>query len=213
MSGGETRPSQWQCLCADFDRYLELRPGWPHPSWLTRLKGAVSEEPFWVIFWYRFGRWATIECHVPVVKQLCLLLYTVMFRLLRLLTGISISRQCDAGPGLHFGHFGSVWINPAVRLGHHVSVAQGVTLGLGGNGRMRGVPEIGNHVFIGPNVTIVSKVRVGNGCVIGANSLVVTDVPDNRSVVGVPARVLAFGVSSTPPPASDAALAGTPDQP
>lgn len=106
-----------------------------------------------------------------------------------------------------------MWINPAVRRGHHVSVAQGVTLGLGGNGRMRGVPEIGNHVFIGRNSTIVSKVRVGNGCVSGANNLLVTDVPDNQSVVGVPARVLAIGVSPVPPPASDAAPADTPDQP
>ncbi len=193
MSADELRPSQWRCLRADLDRYLELRPGWPRQSWLTKLRVAVTEEPFWVLFWYRFGRWATLECRLPVVRQLCLALHTVMYRLLRLVTGISINRRCEAGPGLFFGHFGTVWINPDVRLGHQVSIAQGVTLGRGGEGALAGVPEIGNHVFIGPNATIVGKLRVGNGCVVGANSLVIANVPDGGSVVGVPARLVARG--------------------
>jgi serine O-acetyltransferase len=189
------RPSQWQCLGADFDRYLEGRPGWPRPSWLLRLRVAVTEESFWVIFWYRYGRWATLECPVPVIRQLCLLPYRVMFRLFRLLTGISISRHCEVGPGLHFGHLGARWINPGARLGRRVTVAQGVTIGLGGQGALEGVPEIGDHVFIGPNATLVGRMRVGNGCVVGANSLVVSDVEDGTTVVGVPARVVARGVN------------------
>jgi serine O-acetyltransferase len=193
MSGDEARPSQWRCLRADFERYLELTPGWPRHSWLVRARVAITTEPYWVLFWYRFGRWATIECRVPGVQQLCLLLYHVMFRTLRLLTGISISRQCDAGPGLFFGHFGTLWINPGVRIGHHVAIAQGVTLGEAGEGAQWGVPEIGNHVFIGPNATVVGKLRIGNGCVIGANTLVVSDVPDGTTVLGVPARIVARG--------------------
>ena len=193
MSEPGERLSQWRCLAADFDRYLERRPGWPRPSWFTRVRVALTEEPYWVIFWYRFGRWATIECRVPVVKQLCLVLYTLMFRILRLVTGISISRHCDAGPGLYFGHFGTLWISPEARLGHHVAVAHGVTIGHGGQGALEGVPQIGNHVFIGPNATLVGKLKVGNGCVIGANSLVIADVADGTTVVGVPARVVARG--------------------
>jgi serine O-acetyltransferase len=116
-----------------------------------------------------------------------------MFRLLRLLTGVSITRHCDAGPGLFFTHFGPVWINPAVRLGDRVTISQGVTLGLGGIGAMQGVPEIGDNVFIGPNATVISKVRIGDNCVIGANSLVVSDAREGDFVVGVPARAMALG--------------------
>lgn len=129
-------PSQWQCLRADFERYLEPTAGGPPRSWLTRVRVAVTNEPFWVIFWYRFGRWAEIELRVPVLRQMCLLLYRLMFRSLRLLTGISISRQCDIGPGLFIPHFGTIWISARARIGHHASIGQGVTIGQAGEGAM-----------------------------------------------------------------------------
>lgn len=55
------------------------------------------------------------------------------------------------------------------------------------------MPEIGHHVFIGPHATVIGRLKVGNGCVIGANTLVVSDVADGTSVLGVPARVIARG--------------------
>lgn len=53
----------------------------------------------------------------------------------------------------------------------------------------RGV-EIGNHVWIGANVTILKSVHIGSGCVIGANSVVTKDIPDNCLAVGSPAKVI-----------------------
>jgi serine O-acetyltransferase len=187
------RPSQWACLAADFERYLDLWPGHPHHVWHRRLRIAVGEEAFWVIFWYRVGRWAQIECRVPLVAPLARAVAGLMLRLLRMLLGISISPSCDAGPGLYFGHFGGVWINPTVRLGRQVSILNGVTIGEGGQGATAGVPTIGDFVYIGPHATIVSKLKVGNGCVIASNSLVVTDVPDGATAIGVPARVMIKG--------------------
>jgi serine O-acetyltransferase len=187
------QPTQWECLAADFERYLELSPGYPQKRWLSRARIAIGEEAFWVLYWYRFGRWARIECRTPVVAPLARLLAMVMSRFLRMLLGISISPSCDAGPGLYFGHFGGVWINPRVRIGRQVTILNGVTIGEGGQGATAGVPTIGDFVYIGPHATIASRLRVGNGCVIASNSLVVTDVPDGATAIGVPARAMVKG--------------------
>ena len=189
----ETAPAperQWDCLAADFARWTELYPGHPHHSWFKRVRIALAEEAYWVVFWYRVGRWALLECRVPIVRPLCRIAAKLSLRFLRLLLGISIAPECAAGAGLYFGHFGGVWINPRVRLGRQVSILNGVTIGEGGTGATAGVPVIGDFVYIGPHAVIVSRIRVGNGCVIGANSLVVTDVPDGATAIGVPARVM-----------------------
>jgi serine O-acetyltransferase len=182
--------SQWAHLAADFERYLELYPGHPRHSWLRRVKVAATEESFWVLYWYRFGRWALVDCRVPGLGFACRALARVMGRALRLLVGISIAPACAAGPGLYFGHHGGVWINPNVRLGRQVTIMNGVTIGEGGTGATNAVPTIGDFVYNGPHATVVSRIRVGSGCVIGANSLVVTDVPDGATAIGVPARVM-----------------------
>ena len=182
--------TQWAHLAADFDRYLELYPGHPRHSWWRRAKVAATEEAFWVLFWYRVGRWALVDCRVPGLAPLCRALAKVASRVLRLALGISIAPACEAGPGLYFGHYGGVWINPRVRLGRQVSIMNGVTIGEGGTGATQGVPTVGDFVYIGPHATVVSRIRIGNGCVIGANSLVVSDVPDGATAIGVPARVM-----------------------
>lgn len=191
MSG--PRLSQWGHLAADLERYLELYPGHPRHPWHHSLRVVIGEEAFWVLFWYRFGRWTLVDFRVPVLSPVCRAVAKLAARILRLFLGISIAPECEAGPGLYFGHFGGVWINPLVRLGRQVSIMNGVTLGEGGQGAMAGVPVIGDFVYIGPHATVVSRLRVGNGCVIAANSLVVTDVPDGATAIGVPARVLVRG--------------------
>lgn len=200
--------SQWAHLAADFERYLELYPGHPRHSWLARVKVALGEEAFWVLFWYRFGRWARVDFRVPVLSHACRILARVASRGLRVLYGISISPECAAGPGLYFGHFGGVWINPRVRLGRQVSIMNGVTIGDGGTGATQGVPTIGDFVYIGPHAVIVSRLTVGNGCVIAANSLVVSDVPDGATAIGVPARVMVQGGNAVARRAAEARKEG-----
>ena len=208
MSEGPPWPSQWSCLRADLDRYLELTPGYPHHSFLRKVKVALAEESFGIIAWYRFGRWLTIECRVPVLRSLLLVVYTLGFRLLRLWFGISLSRTSDVGPGLYFGHWGGVWINPGVTMGHHVTISQGVTIGVGGTGALAGVPRIGNHVFIAPHAVLAGKITIGDGSTIGANSTIIMSVPDGASVIGVPGRVFARGANAVAEKATSASPPG-----
>jgi len=200
----ERRPSELECLRADLERYLELRPGGPPWPWHRRLKCAIAEEAFWTIYWYRVARWATREFRVPVLSHLVRIVAKLMLRVLRITHGIGIVPSVEAGPGLYFGHFGGVWINPNVKLGKQVSILNGVTIGQGGQGATAGVPTIGDFVYIGPHAVIVSKLKVGNGCVIAANSLVVTDIPDGATAIGVPARVMMKGANPLAAKAAEA---------
>lgn len=79
-------------------------------------------------------------------------------------------------------------VNHRVRIGRNCNISHGVTLGQANRGRRTGVPVIGDGVYIGPGAKVVGAVTVGDNVAIGANCVVVDDVPDNAVVAGVPGR-------------------------
>jgi serine O-acetyltransferase len=109
----------------------------------------------------------------------------------RLMTRTSLSGTMTAGDGLRFVHGLNVTIAANVVIGDRVEVMQDVTIGPSYDGP--GVPRIGSDVFIGAGATILGSVTVGDGAAIGANSLVVSDVPPGVFVIGVPAKVIRWG--------------------
>ena len=109
----------------------------------------------------------------------------LLFRLRRLgeRMGIDIPLNCF-GPGLSIAHPGTIVIHMDVKVGSDCRIHQGVTLG-----SVRGlVPTLGDRVHIGASATILGGITVGDDAVIGAGSVVVRDVPDGATVVGVPAK-------------------------
>lgn len=106
--------------------------------------------------------------------------------------GVYISRQAVIGSSLSLPHPTSIVIGEGVKIGDRVKIYQNVTLG----GRVRGdwllgnYPDIGDDSVIFAGAVIVGKVRVGRNCTIGANSVVITNLPDNSVAVGAPARVV-----------------------
>jgi len=78
-------------------------------------------------------------------------------------------------------------INAKAVIGKNCNISQGVTIGVSGRGEHRGVPIIGDQVYIGANATIAGAIQVGSHAVIGANSLVIQDVGASTTVLGVPA--------------------------
>ena len=101
--------------------------------------------------------------------------------------GCVIGRGAQFGPGFVLVHSQGVVINAAVRAGAGVVVEHQVTLGA-----ERGQsPQLGDDVFLGAGARVLGGVRVGSHVRIGANAVVVSDIPDGATAVGVPARVVA----------------------
>ena len=100
-----------------------------------------------------------------------------------------IDAQATIGPGFYIGHIGGVHINPGAVLGMNCDVAHRVTIGTSALGR-DGAPTVGDDVYIGTGATLIGKIRVGNGAKIAANSLIISNVPDGATVMGVPGRVV-----------------------
>lgn len=94
------------------------------------------------------------------------------------------------GYGFEIVHYGRVIIASQVAIGNHCNIFTGVTIGSTMRGQKKGIPTIGNNVWIGPNAVIVGKVSIGNNCMIAGNSFVNFDVPDNSIVLGNPGRVI-----------------------
>jgi len=113
-------------------------------------------------------------------------IYLVINTICLMLTGIHIQRKSDIGPGLVVHNCSCIFVL-ATRIGHSCSVNQGVSVA---SVRGTGWPTIGNNVYLGAGCKVMGGVTIGDNVVVSANSLVITDVPSNCTVLGVPARVI-----------------------
>ena len=94
------------------------------------------------------------------------------------------------GPGLCIGHPYGITINPNIVFGKNCNIHKGATIGQENRGSRKGVPTIGDCVYIGINSTIVGKIHIGNDVLIAPNSYVNCDVPDHSIVLGNPCRII-----------------------
>ena len=101
-----------------------------------------------------------------------------------------IGRNAVFGKGLVLMHPVGVVINGGVCGGEHIVIESGVVIGAARNGLPVKVPQLGDNVFIGAGAKVLGGIKIGNNVKIGANSVVVKDVADNCTVVGIPARVV-----------------------
>lgn len=108
----------------------------------------------------------------------------------RFFTGIEIHPACFIGKGLLIDHGSGVVIGETAIIGDDCTIFHGVTLG--GRGHVKGKrhPTLHNGVFVGAGAKILGNIEIGNNAKIGANAVVLTDVPDNATAVGVPAKVI-----------------------
>ncbi len=95
------------------------------------------------------------------------------------------------GPGLRIFHGDGIVIASGVVIGRGMTIEHQVTIGnrIGHEGEL-GCPTIGDDVFIGVGAKVLGAIRVGNNVRIGANAVVLHDVPDNATVVGIPGKVV-----------------------
>jgi serine O-acetyltransferase len=110
-------------------------------------------------------------------------------QLSRLMTGIEIHPGAKIGRGLFIDHGMGVVIGETAIIGDNVLLYQGVTLGGTGLTKGKRHPTIGNNVVIGGGAKVLGNITVGDNSYIGANAVVIKDVPPNSTVVGVPGRI------------------------
>ncbi len=105
-------------------------------------------------------------------------------------TGIEIHPGATIGKGLFIDHGHGVVIGETTIIGDNVTLYQGVTLG--GTGKQKGKrhPTLEDNVMVGTGAKVLGDITIGAGSMIGAGSVVLSDVPPNSTVVGVPGRVV-----------------------
>lgn len=102
---------------------------------------------------------------------------------------ISLPSKVIIGKGFKIEHIGGIVVNPEVVLGENVNIYNGVTIGVTKRGDKKGVPTIGNKVWIGPNSVIVGKITIGDDVLLAPGSYVNFDVPSNSIVIGNPGQI------------------------
>jgi serine O-acetyltransferase len=119
---------------------------------------------------------------VPVLPRL-------LMTIARMLGGIEIHPSARIGRGLFIDHGMGVVIGETAVLGHNVTIFQGVTLGGTGKEKGKRHPTIGDNVVIGAGAKVLGNITIGSDSMIGANAVVIKDVPPHSTVVGVPGRI------------------------
>src|SRR5579863_5033884 len=152
------------------------------PAARSRLEVLTCYPGLWAVWFHRVS----------------FLLWSIKFKLLarmvsqfaRLLTGVDIHPGALLGRRLFIDHATGVVIGETAIVGSDVTIYQGVTLGGTGKGHGKRHPTVCDGVFIGNNANVLGNITVGQNSRVGAGSVVLTDVPPNSTVVGVPAHIV-----------------------
>ncbi len=114
----------------------------------------------------------------------------IVSQLTRFFTGIEIHPGAKIGKGLFIDHGMGIVIGETAEIGDNCTIYQNVTLGGTGKDKGKRHPTIGNNVLIGCGAKVLGPFSVGDNSKIAANAVVLTEVPENSTAVGVPARVI-----------------------
>jgi serine O-acetyltransferase len=158
-----------------------------------------KEQSAWALWVYRFGR-RNDRRPAGFFKRVRDRVYWLMFRVTETLTGISIPKSVDVGPGLRIWHFGNIFVHKDAKLGANCTLRQGVTIG--SRTDFGPVPVLEDDVDVGAYAQILGGIRIGRGAKIGAMSVVLCDVPTGGTAVGIPARVIERKPEKVPVPAT-----------
>ena len=168
----------------------------PLETFLADLRAPVERDPAangWLDVVLSYPGFHAITVHrvihalyrrnVPIVPRF-------LAELVHRTTGIDIHPGATIGKGFFIDHGTGVVIGGTAIIGENVTLYQGVTLGGTSLQRKKRHPTIGNNVTVGSGAAVLGDITVGDGSKVGANSVVVKDVPPNSTVVGIPGRIV-----------------------
>lgn len=156
-----------------------------------------ARQGLWVMVVYRFGRWR-YSVKPPLLRVPFSFLYKILKIVSQILTGIDLPCEVVVGRRFRIEHFSDIIISGDTVIGDDVVIRNGVTIGLRRTG-VRGAPRIGNRVDIGTGAKILGDITIGDDVAIGANAVVLKDVPPNSIAIGVPAEIRSRKPVAPPP--------------
>ena len=134
------------------------------------------------VIWYRIAHWF-FKNHLFFIARL-------LSQTAKWLTGIEIHPGATIGKGLLIDHGSGVVIGETAEIGDNCTIYQGVTLGGTGKDKGKRHPTLGDNVMVGSGAKILGPFKVGSNSKIAANAVVLEEIPENCTAVGVPARIV-----------------------
>ena len=147
----------------------------------------LGAQGFWVMCVYRYGRWR-YGIRPRLLRMPFSLVYRILYKGIQILTGIELPCEARVGRNFVIDHFGGIVISGFATFGDNCRIRNGVVVGLARTDEPC-APAIGDNVDIGAGAKVLGRIRIGNNVLIGANAVVIRDVPDDSIAVGVPARI------------------------
>ncbi|MES1171704.1 MAG: serine acetyltransferase [Bacteroidota bacterium] len=160
---------------------------------------SLTQPGFWAVAAHRFGN-ARMDVKSKVLRAPLTLVYDAMFLGINWAWGIDLPYVVKLGRRVRIWHHGGM-VFGARAIGDDVHIRHNTTFGIMERSADTKKPIIGNRVDIGAGAAILGAVTVGDDCVIGANSVVLRDLPAGSTVLGVPARPVNLKPTEVPRPA------------
>ncbi|MBA4349030.1 MAG: hypothetical protein C0415_03455 [Thermodesulfovibrio sp.] len=167
----------WNVIKRDFYAVFER-----NPAARNTIEVLLAYPGFHAIFIHRINH-ALWKLKIPAIPRL-------LSHIARFLTGIEIHPAAKIGAGFFIDHGMGVVIGETTEIGEDCLLYQGVTLGGTGKEKGKRHPTLGNHVVVGGGAKVLGPIRIGDYVKIGANSVILKDVPDYSIVVGVPGKII-----------------------
>ncbi|WNQ11717.1 serine O-acetyltransferase EpsC [Paenibacillus aurantius] len=152
------------------------------PAARSRFEVIFTYSGIHAIWLHRIAHWFFVRKYFTLAR--------ILSQFGRFMTGIEIHPGARIGRRLFIDHGMGVVIGETCEIGDDVVLYQGVTLGGTGKERGKRHPTIGNNVVISSGAKVLGSFRVGDNSRIGANSVVLQEVPPNSTVVGIPGKIV-----------------------
>jgi len=136
---------------------------------------------------HQLAHWLYIR-KIPIFPKILELLIFLLFN-------SRVYSKTTIGNNSEFAYAGiGCVIHKDAIIGNDCLIGQGITIG--GRGSRNGVPKIGDKVYLGAGCRILGPIEIGNNVIIGPNTVVIDDIPDNSIAVGVPAKVIKTNINT-----------------
>jgi serine O-acetyltransferase len=152
------------------------------PAAKNLLEVILCYPGLYAVLFYRFAHWLYLRKWFIVSR--------IISQIARGFTGIEIHPGAKIGEGLFIDHGMGVVIGETAEVGNNVTIYHGVTLGGTGKDKGKRHPTVEDDVMIGAGAKILGPITLGKGAKVGANSVVLYDIPEKATVVGMAAQIV-----------------------